>query len=513
MAYRKCCVGGCVSTSKTHCLFNLPKDDGLRKLWLSFLIPTNVELSGLSKDQLVNKRVCHDHFDRYQFDGMGNRLKNGYPCLFTPKEIYHGVPLSACAEDHLSDHNYVLQMDIGDEDESDENDTSDIVKGNIFYESLNSQVPKGSPTVLEAISQLTKEINTIIEMEEIVPSKMTTTSDNGAHTPEKSIYRCSHSNDQEKPANCERTSRLLANEDSHPQRTYSKPLSSGFVRRRREVNSLGDLRRQRRTTKDAGSKKSLAIQEGKDESMASVLKHQTLLFNKLIEMQEEQSRKIDELKGSSSMWSIIDKSHNSAPDSTYITESESNISKADALAQQGAHCQRLGKEDWNNIHYAHVQKQFQATPVFSSLKVNNLLAEATPNVTSSSLLEKFDLTLGAITNGLLQQRKIFGELFDNLPKELKHKEFFASNSKFRKSSDDLLQYVCGRRAETIQQRRDTYKINNKSLHKLIHSIPPSETHLFKEPDLSQAVKDQGGIQKFFPLKNAVRRSSRVDYKT
>ncbi|XP_060810322.1 uncharacterized protein LOC106139307 isoform X2 [Amyelois transitella] len=465
MAYRKCCVGGCVSTSKTHCLFNLPKDDGLRKLWLSFLIPTNVELSGLSKDQLVNKRVCHDHFDRYQFDGMGNRLKNGYPCLFTPKEIYHGVPLSACAEDHLSDHNYVLQMDIGDEDESDENDTSDIVK------------------------------------------------DNGAHTPEKSIYRCSHSNDQEKPANCERTSRLLANEDSHPQRTYSKPLSSGFVRRRREVNSLGDLRRQRRTTKDAGSKKSLAIQEGKDESMASVLKHQTLLFNKLIEMQEEQSRKIDELKGSSSMWSIIDKSHNSAPDSTYITESESNISKADALAQQGAHCQRLGKEDWNNIHYAHVQKQFQATPVFSSLKVNNLLAEATPNVTSSSLLEKFDLTLGAITNGLLQQRKIFGELFDNLPKELKHKEFFASNSKFRKSSDDLLQYVCGRRAETIQQRRDTYKINNKSLHKLIHSIPPSETHLFKEPDLSQAVKDQGGIQKFFPLKNAVRRSSRVDYKT
>lgn len=95
MPSRKCCVGGCDSTSETHRLFNIPKNDRLRELWLSFLIPTNVELSGLSKEQLVSKLVCQNHFDRHQFDGAGNRIQHGYPSLFSPKEISHGIVLSA----------------------------------------------------------------------------------------------------------------------------------------------------------------------------------------------------------------------------------------------------------------------------------------------------------------------------------------------------------------------------------------------------------------------------------
>lgn len=94
MAPIKCCVVGCTSTNETHRLYNLPKDDKLRALWLSFLVPVNSELLGLSKDQLVNKRVCQKHFDRSQLDDMGNRLKDGYPCLFSSEEVEHGVPLS-----------------------------------------------------------------------------------------------------------------------------------------------------------------------------------------------------------------------------------------------------------------------------------------------------------------------------------------------------------------------------------------------------------------------------------
>ncbi|XP_022830991.1 uncharacterized protein LOC111359629 [Spodoptera litura] len=108
MNVRKCCVGNCQSTNRTHRLFLLPKDDNLRDLWLSFLIPTNIELSGLSKNQLLSKRVCQNHFDRYQFDSVGNRLRHGYPCLFSDKEISFGIPLSSTVGDHLSDHNYFL---------------------------------------------------------------------------------------------------------------------------------------------------------------------------------------------------------------------------------------------------------------------------------------------------------------------------------------------------------------------------------------------------------------------
>ncbi|CAH2986800.1 unnamed protein product [Chilo suppressalis] len=145
----------------------------------------------------------------------------------------------------------------------------------------------------------------------------------------------------------------------------------------------------------------------------------------------------------------------------HTTESESYMSKADpVLAQQAKDCQRLGTDGWTKMKYKEVQKQFQATPVFTSLKVNNQFAGITPSWSSVTILEKTDLILGAITNGLLQQRKFFEEQCDKMPQKLKQKvgeEFLAANSKFRKSSDDLLQYVCGRRAEIIYQSRNTYK--------------------------------------------------------
>ncbi|CAG4909338.1 unnamed protein product [Colias eurytheme] len=75
---------------------------------MSFLVPTNSSLIGLSKDQLRHKRVCEKHFDRYQFDEEGKRLRHSYPCLFTDDEIAHGVPLSSSetVQNALSDHNY-----------------------------------------------------------------------------------------------------------------------------------------------------------------------------------------------------------------------------------------------------------------------------------------------------------------------------------------------------------------------------------------------------------------------
>lgn len=186
------------------------------------------------------------------------------------------------------------------------------------------------------------------------------------------------------------------------------------------------------------------------------------------------------------------------------TRKEPKIAVTDPVAlKYGISCQRFNESDWSSVQYADVQKRFQASPAFTALKVNNLLTDITPQWKSIQILERTDLTLGAITNGLVQQRIIFQNLLDSLPKEVRDRvgrEFVFADSEFRKNSDSLIQYVCGRRAETIQSRRELYKPTNKALKNLLHNIPPSESHLFEEKSFSETVKELGGIHKFFPNK-------------
>ncbi|KOB67412.1 putative transposon Ty3-I Gag-Pol polyprotein, partial [Operophtera brumata] len=171
-----------------------------------------------------------------------------------------------------------------------------------------------------------------------------------------------------------------------------------------------------------------------------------------------------------------------APDTK---ESESKIGIAEeAMLKQGSRCLRLGEASWQNIRYADVQKLFQATLVFTSLKVNSVLATVTPGWKTVALLDKMDACLGAIIHGILQQRKHFQNIC----------------SEFRHTSDSLLQYTCGRRAKIFQQRRSVFKPINKTLNELLHAIPPSNTHLFAEPQLGDLIKEQGGVHKFFPVR-------------
>ncbi|XP_069356171.1 uncharacterized protein [Maniola hyperantus] len=194
------------------------------------------------------------------------------------------------------------------------------------------------------------------------------------------------------------------------------------------------------------------------------------------------------------------------------TEAEPKLTKADPnLVDQGRKCQRLNEDGWKNIRYADVQKTFHATPVFSALKVNNHLATITPNWNSTAQLEKTDMTLGAITYGLLLQRKAFQEacqkMDPNTRREIQN-HMLGADSCFKKISDGLLQYSCGRRAEIIQARRETYKPANKVLGNILHDIPPSDTHLFSEEKLSEVIKDQGGAHKIFPKKTSPNKTGK-----
>ncbi|CAG5053512.1 unnamed protein product [Parnassius apollo] len=127
------------------------------------------------------------------------------------------------------------------------------------------------------------------------------------------------------------------------------------------------------------------------------------------------------------------------------------------IATQGTECQRLGDISFR-IRYAEVQKKLHASPVFGSLKVNPILTTYGPPSNQDQLV-RMDYTLGTISHGLLLQREELTNTLKDLA--IKHpsmkqdlKNILSTDTPFKSLSDDLLQYVCGRRAEIIEQRRE-----------------------------------------------------------
>lgn len=176
---------------------------------------------------------------------------------------------------------------------------------------------------------------------------------------------------------------------------------------------------------------------------------------------------------------------------------------APEIKAQGISCQKLGSTSWNKIRYKEVQKKLQASPVFDSLKVNTQLEGLCPKSYYLTLLERMDELAGTVTHGLLKQRQKLMEGMKTLA--TKHpaayddiKGAFLGDSQFKEISDDLLQFACARRAEVIEIRRKTFKPKESHHAAKLAEIPPSETHLFDEEQLSKFLDQRGGLNKVFP---------------
>lgn len=173
------------------------------------------------------------------------------------------------------------------------------------------------------------------------------------------------------------------------------------------------------------------------------------------------------------------------------------------IKSEGIDCQKLGTDLWNRVRYKEVEKSLHASPVFNALKVNMELGGL---VQPSPGLAKLDFVLGTITHGLLLQRKALAEELKRVTKlcpsaSEEVRKVLAKDSSFRSVSDNLLHYVCGHRAETIDFRRRYYKAKNDSLNSGLHQIPPSPTHLFEEKALTNYIKDHGGFAQVFPSRS------------
>ncbi|CAH1986522.1 unnamed protein product [Acanthoscelides obtectus] len=186
-------------------------------------------------------------------------------------------------------------------------------------------------------------------------------------------------------------------------------------------------------------------------------------------------------------------------------EIEHTVPRADPVIEtQGMKCQRFGEETWNKIRYVDAQKKLHASPVFSTLKVNSSLYNNGHASPMTDMLSKSDLAFGTISHGLLKQRRIIHEALKEAGN--KHpeaadtlKKVFAANSEYKTISDDLLQFVCGKRAEIIESRRKLYEPKSSYYRSIVNEIPPSGTHLWDEEQLKDVVK-MHGVTKIAPVR-------------
>ncbi|KAI5706161.1 hypothetical protein M8J75_005411 [Diaphorina citri] len=156
------------------------------------------------------------------------------------------------------------------------------------------------------------------------------------------------------------------------------------------------------------------------------------------------------------------------------------------LARQAIHCQRLGQPGWCGVRYAEAEKRLKRGGVFQPLVTNNMFASQMPDAS----LRRQERLLGTLTYGLLSQRKAFGEAQSALLKRFPEaKQYFNTvfmeDNGFRSITDDLLQLVCGKRAEVIADRRKLVEAGDQVSTRSLQEIPPSASHLFDEERTSK----------------------------
>ncbi|KAJ2937564.1 hypothetical protein O0L34_g12961 [Tuta absoluta] len=169
--------------------------------------------------------------------------------------------------------------------------------------------------------------------------------------------------------------------------------------------------------------------------------------------------------------------------------------------------QRFEESSWCDIRYADVQKAYCHAPGFIELEAND---EVNQYEFSKSMLYA-ERSFAAATFALLKQKEVLENGLSNFltwtqesegitPFDIKSKieEIFV-NGDFHKVSVDVLQLVCGHRADLIQQRREVIlkQIKDPLVKSTLRKIPPSCSNLFTPALFTAALEKAGGVRKNF----------------
>lgn len=185
--------------------------------------------------------------------------------------------------------------------------------------------------------------------------------------------------------------------------------------------------------------------------------------------------------------------------------------------------QRFKRNDWNAIRFSDTQKKYLTTPGFVELNVNDELkrfeSAMLKDDSRSYLLER---SFAGLTNALLCQKDELHKTLQSLvdwaissgetltPNTLfdKVESLFSKDSAYSRVTEDLLQIVCGRRADLINIRREgLLRQISESFHRdILHKIPPSTETLFDEEAVQTYLQKIGGVDKLATTSKLVPQS-------
>lgn len=169
--------------------------------------------------------------------------------------------------------------------------------------------------------------------------------------------------------------------------------------------------------------------------------------------------------------------------------------------------QFFNKPDWSEVRYAETQKLYNYNPGFVELEAN----EEIRSYDTLKHLGYAERAYASLTFGIIKQKEALKrELCEfmtfvkdqggaNIETMTKKINDIYTSGEFSKISADLLQMVCGHRAETIQMRRDgiTNAVRDPLVKTSLRKIPPTEINLFNSDLLVTALEKAGGIKKAF----------------
>lgn len=191
--------------------------------------------------------------------------------------------------------------------------------------------------------------------------------------------------------------------------------------------------------------------------------------------------------------------------------------------------QRFNTKDWNGIRFAEVQKKYVTTPGFVEVGINDELKRFESQSSEENRLYLLERSFAAMTNALLTQKDELCKSLQELinwagnketvlnPNSLfqKVEELFSKQSAYMKVSDDILQMTCGRRADSIQARRELLlkHISDEYHREALRKIPPSSELLFEGESINSYIQKIGGGEKLSPLASAAttRRTPQSGY--
>ncbi|CAF4874522.1 unnamed protein product [Pieris macdunnoughi] len=239
---------------------------------------------------------------------------------------------------------------------------------------------------------------------------------------------------------------------------------------------------------------------------------------------------------SSSMFNKVTESNNANLDDPFLNHAAvfNDIAQLDVSIQEPSiakaipervtkliSMQRFNTSDWNCDRYIDIQKKYVAFPAFTDLKINEELRF----LEDSSKFYLMERSFAALSNAFLAQNEFVNKALRSVLEwssqtnvilnsnsiHDKLQECFGQTSDYKAVTHDVLQIICGKRAEVLESRRKSLlkNLQRKHIREDLGKIPPSSEYMFNPEQLSTYLQKVGGIDKIDRIRGYQPKTIRV----